>query len=151
MAARPRWAEEPDDDADELHEINVTPFIDVMLVLLIVFMVAAPLATVTLPVNLPALGATTPPPDDDPIQLTLDADLTMTLGAEDIELAQLAAALNVLTQGDRDRRIFIQADRSVAYGHVAELLQRIRDAGYWQIALVGMESRDAAPEAAPSP
>ena len=131
-----------DDGGDELaevHEINVTPFIDVMLVLLIIFMVAAPLATVDVAVNLPASTAELQPRPDRPIFLTLKRDLTLALGEQTIGREALASGLNALTMGEKDTRIFLRADHEVAYGALMEVMNLMRKAGYLKIALVGLE------------
>src|SRR5207253_2892913 len=94
-----------EDSLAELHEINVTPFIDVMLVLLIIFMVAAPLATVDVLVNLPASTATPQPRPDKPIFLSVKADLTLALGELPLAREQLGAALDVATNGEKDTRL----------------------------------------------
>src|SRR5262244_781404 len=90
-----------EDALDEVHEINVTPFIDVMLVLLIIFMVAAPLATVDILVNLPASTAEPQPRPEKPVYLTLKPDLSLTLGNETIERPSLRGALDRATNGDK--------------------------------------------------
>ena len=128
-----------DDRLDELHEINVTPFIDVILVLLIIFMVAAPLATVDVAVNLPASTAELQPRPDRPIFLTLKRDLTLALGEQTIGREALASGLNALTMGEKDTRIFLRADHEVAYGALMEVMNLMRKAGYLKIALVGLE------------
>ena len=95
------------------HEINVTPFIDVMLVLLIIFMVAAPLATVTMPVDLPAAsGQAVAPPE--PIYLTLQQDLTLSVNDQIITRAELAQTLARVTDNDPERRLFLRADEQLA-------------------------------------
>src|ERR1700756_4283429 len=94
-------------EIEEVHEINVTPFIDVMLVLLIIFMVAAPLATVDIAVNLPSSGAAPQPRPDKPLFLTLRPDLSVALGDSVIARDALAGALTEATNGDRDTRIFL--------------------------------------------
>jgi|SRR5262245_20227994 len=130
------------DDGDELsevHEINVTPFIDVMLVLLIIFMVAAPLATVDVAVNLPASTAEPQPRPSKPIFLTLKRDLTLALGEQPVGRDALASGLDALTKGDRDTRIFLRADQEVAYGALMEVMNLMRKAGYLKVALVGLE------------
>src|SRR6202008_3105930 len=128
-----------EDALDEVHEINVTPFIDVMLVLLIIFMVAAPLATVDVLVNLPASTATPQPRPDKPIFLSVKADLTLALGEIPIPREQLGDALAVATKGDKDTRLFVRADKSVPYGEVMELMNLLRKAGFLKIALVTLE------------
>ncbi|WP_112875255.1 TonB system transport protein ExbD [Paracoccus endophyticus] len=127
------------DDLTEQHEINVTPFIDVMLVLLIIFMVAAPLATVDIQVNLPvAAGAASPRPDQ-PVWLTVAPDLSLTLGSDRLAPGTLGQALQAATGGDPEARIYLRADRSVSYGDVMGVLNQIRDTGFTHIALVGLE------------
>src|SRR6267378_427885 len=101
-----------EDTLAALHEINVTPFIDVMLVLLIIFMVAAPLATVDVAVNLPASTAEPQPRPDKPIFLTVKADLSLALGEITIARETLGGALASVTKGDKDTRIFLRADRT---------------------------------------
>jgi biopolymer transport protein ExbD len=128
-----------EDSLAELHEINVTPFIDVMLVLLIIFMVAAPLATVDVAVNLPASTAEPQPRPDKPIFLTVKADLTLALGEITIVRETLGGALANVTKGDKDTRIFLRADRSVPYGEMMEVMNLMRKAGYLKVALVGLE------------
>ena len=123
----------------ELHEINVTPFIDVMLVLLIIFMVAAPLATVDVAVNLPASTADPQPRPDKPIFLTVKADLTLALGERTIAREAFGSALDAATKGDKDTRIFLRADRTVPYGELMEVMNLMRKAGYLKVALVGLE------------
>jgi biopolymer transport protein ExbD len=128
-----------EDSLAELHEINVTPFIDVMLVLLIIFMVAAPLATVDVAVNLPASTAEPQPRPDKPIFLTVKADLTLALGEITIARETLGSALSGITKGDKDTRIFLRADRTVPYGEMMEVMNLMRRAGYLKVALVGLE------------
>jgi biopolymer transport protein ExbD len=127
------------DELDEVHEINVTPFIDVMLVLLIIFMVAAPLATVDISVDLPT---STAPPQERPPQplfLTVKPDLTLTLGNEVVARDALGATLEQETKGDKEARIFLRADRLVSYGDVMEVMNLLRTAGFLKVALVGLE------------
>jgi len=131
------------DDLQENHEINVTPFIDVMLVLLIIFMVAAPLATVDVNVDLPVSNATPAERPDQPVYVTVKPDLTLALGNQDIAPGGLAAALAAATEGDREQRIFLRADREVAYGDLMETMNTLRDTGYLKIALVGLEATTA--------
>jgi biopolymer transport protein ExbD len=128
-----------EDSLAEMHEINVTPFIDVMLVLLIIFMVAAPLATVDITVNLPTSNAEQQPRPPMPQFLTIKADLTLALGDEPVVRGALGAALDAATQGDRETRIFLRADKAVPYGEMIEVMNLLRVAGYLKIALVGLE------------
>jgi biopolymer transport protein ExbD len=139
-----------EDDLNEQHEINVTPFIDVMLVLLIIFMVAAPLATVDINVDLPASTAAAAPRPDQPIYVTLQDDLTLDVGNDAVTAEGLAAALDTLSDGDREARIFVRADQAVAYGDLMALLNQLRGAGYLKVALVGLETLPPT-EAAPQP
>jgi biopolymer transport protein ExbD len=139
VAARPSRY---DDDFVEAHEINVTPFIDVMLVLLIIFMIAAPLATVDVAVNLPASTAEPRPRPDKPIFLTVKPDLSLALGEEAITRGALTAALDAASGGNKQETVFLRADRSVSYGDVIEVMNALRSAGYLKVALVGLENRD---------
>lgn len=128
------------DDFEEHHEINVTPFIDVMLVLLIIFMVAAPLSTVDVPVDLPASTAEPRTPPEKPLTLTLKADLSLALGEQPVARDGLAAALDAASGGNRETRVFLRADKGAAYGDFMEMMNLLRDTGYLKIALVGIEA-----------
>ncbi|MDZ4077332.1 TonB system transport protein ExbD [Hydrocarboniphaga sp.] len=129
-----------DDELTENHEINVTPFIDVMLVLLIIFMVAAPLATVDVPVNLPGSNAQPQVKPPQPVYLTLQADLTLSLGDTPITQEALAEVLDGATEGNKEEVIFLRADETVNYGDLMALMNRLRRAGYLKLALVGLET-----------
>ncbi|MGE0063422.1 MAG: TonB system transport protein ExbD [Xanthobacteraceae bacterium] len=129
-----------DDSLGELHEINVTPFIDVMLVLLIIFMIAAPLATVDISVDLPSSTAERQPRPDKPLFVTLKSDLSVTLGNDTIQRNGIGAALDSATSNDREQRVFLRADKSVPYGELMTLMNELRTAGYLHVALVGLES-----------
>jgi biopolymer transport protein ExbD len=129
-----------DEALDELHEINVTPFIDVILVLLIIFMIAAPLATVDLAVDLPAANAAARPQPDKPLVVTLKSDLGVLIGNETVAREALGAALDKAAGGDRAQRVFLRADKHVSYGALMDLMNALRDAGYLHVALVGLEA-----------
>jgi biopolymer transport protein ExbD len=128
-----------DDDLAEVHEINVTPFIDVILVLLIIFMVAAPLATVDIAVNLPAASVQPQPRPEKPLFLTVKPDLTLTLGEEKVDRTALGDALGRAMSGNKDQPIFLRADKTVPYGEVMEVMNLLRSAGYLKVALVALE------------
>jgi TonB system transport protein ExbD (group 1) len=129
------------DELDEVHEINVTPFIDVMLVLLIIFMVAAPLATVDLGVDLPASAVEPSPRPDQPVFVTVKPDLSVAVGEDMIAREALTATLDAATHGKKDERIFLRADKAVSYGDLMEVMNLLRNAGYLKIALVGLDGR----------
>ena len=146
-----------DDDSDfaESHEINVTPFIDVILVLLIIFMVAAPLSTVDLPVDLPTSTATPQKKPDKPTYVSIKPDLTLAIGEEPVKRADLIRSLDAMPDSNKDRPIFIRADRSVPYGEFFGLMEILRTGGYTKVKLVALEGApDAAvpaPAASPTP
>ncbi|MCX8957889.1 TonB system transport protein ExbD [Erwinia psidii] len=128
------------DSNGEMHEINVTPFIDVMLVLLIIFMVAAPLATVDVRVNLPASTSAPQPRPEKPVYLSIKADKQLFIGNDRVSAASLVDKLDGETQGDKDTTIFFQADKSVDYETLMGVMDKLRQAGYLKIGLVGMET-----------
>jgi biopolymer transport protein ExbD len=132
-----------DDGADELHEINVTPFIDVMLVLLIIFMVAAPLSTVDVAVDLPVSTAKPMPRPDKPIYLTIKANSTLALGEDPVQPALLQSAIDAATGMNRQQRIFLRADKTVPYGRLMTVMNLLRAAGYLKVSLVGLEGTEA--------
>ncbi len=132
-----------DDDLVENHEINVTPFIDVMLVLLIIFMVAAPLATVDVDVELPASTAQPQPRPDKPIFLTVKADHSLALGDDPVAKDGLAGALDKLSNGDKAQRVFLRADKTVDYDTLMQVMNDLRAAGYLKIALMGLDQSQA--------
>jgi len=140
------------DEFPEAHEINVTPFIDVMLVLLIIFMVAAPLSTVDLPVDLPTSSATPQNKPDKPVYVTVRSDLAVAVGDTPIRRGDLVRAVDAAgaAENDRDRRIFLRADRGVPYGELMDVLEILRSGGYAKVALVALE-QVSAPSSEPPP
>lgn len=132
--------EDPDgeDELDDVHEINVTPFIDVILVLLIIFMIAAPLATVDLPVDLPTSTATPQRKPDKPTYVTIRADLAVAVGETPVKRVELVRTLDGLL-ADNDHRILLRADRAVPYGEMMAVLEILRIGGYHKVALVALE------------
>ena len=138
-----------DEDPEEHHEINVTPFIDVMLVLLIIFMVAAPLSTVDMHVELPVSTSTVQPRPEKPVFLTVKPDLQLAVGESVIARASLVSALDQATQGKKETRLFLRADKTVPYGEVVNVMNMLRVGGYLKIALVGLETVEAAAGATP--
>jgi biopolymer transport protein ExbD len=140
MAMRLEGSRNGSDDFDVLHEINVTPFIDVMLVLLIIFMVAAPLATVDIGVNLPASTAPEQPRPDKPVFVTIKPNAAIAIGETIIPRGELPGALDAATNNHKDETIFIRGDKSVSYGELMEVMNVLRDAGYLKLALVGLET-----------
>lgn len=125
-------------------DINITPFIDVMLVLLIIFMVAAPLSTVDVNVELPVATGKAAPRPEEPIFVTIHKDLSLSVGEDDTTLADLNMKLGILTRLNLDTRIYINADRSVPYGEVMAVMNRMRGEGYLKIGLVGLEDESGA-------
>ena len=126
-----------DDEFGETHEINVTPFIDVILVLLIIFMVAAPLSTVDLPIDLPSSTAIPQKKPAKPTYVTVKADLSVAIGETPVKRVDLVQTLNA--DGDKERRLFLRADRAVPYGDLMDVLELLRSGGYLKVALVALE------------
>ena len=119
-----------------MSEINVTPMVDVMLVLLIIFMVAAPLLTVGVPVNLPKTGAKPLTGDNEPLAITVKADGKVFLQDTAIETSNLVAKLQAISEVGYEERIYVRGDKDVAYGDVADVVARINAAGFSKVALV---------------
>ncbi|MEM7172532.1 MAG: protein TolR [Pseudomonadota bacterium] len=119
-----------------LSEINVTPFVDVMLVLLIVFMVTAPLLTVGVPVDLPETGAQSIADPEEPLVVTVNAEGLYFIQDTEVELENIVPRLAAITESKADTRIFIRGDRNVDYGEVMEVMARINLAGFTRVALI---------------
>ena len=134
-----------DDDFDETHDINVTPFIDVMLVLLIIFMVAAPLSTVDLPIDLPTSTATPQKKPDKPTYVSIKPDLALAIGETAVKRVDLVRELDAQPDASHDKPIFLRADRSVPYGEMMGVLEILRAGGYTKIKLVALERAPGQP------
>ena len=130
-----------DDDSDfaESHEINVTPFIDVILVLLIIFMVAAPLSTVDLPIDLPTSTATPQKKPDKPTYVSIKSDLAVAIGENMVKRVDLIRSLDAMPDMNKDKAVFLRADRAVPYGDMMDVLELLRAGGYTKLKLVTLE------------
>lgn len=119
-----------------MSEINVTPFVDVMLVLLVVFMITAPLLTVGVPVDLPKTRADAIPGQDEPLSVSLDAQNRIWVQEREVELTSLGPLLKEVSGNKPDVRIFVRGDKGISYGRVLEVMSEIRTAGFTRVALV---------------
>ena len=119
-----------------MSEINVTPMVDVMLVLLVIFMVTAPLLTVGVQVDLPKTNASLIPGADEPLTISVNAEGTIFLQETELELAALAPRLAAITGNNPDVRIFVRGDKAISYGRVMEVMGTINAAGFRKVALV---------------
>ncbi len=126
----------------QMSEINVTPFVDVMLVLLIVFMVTAPLLTVGIPVDLPKVKASALTDQKDPLEITVKIGGEVYLGESRVEVENLIPRLNAITELNKDARIYVRGDRVVAYGRIMEIMSLVNSAGYIKVALVTQNPKD---------
>ena len=140
-----------DDDFAETHEINVTPFIDVILVLLIIFMVAAPLSTVDLPIDLPSSTATPQKKPDKPTYVSIKPDLAVAIGENQVKRVDLVRSLDAMPDMEKDRYIFLRSDRAVPYGELMDVLEILRAGGYTKIKLVALEGVPNADGSAAAP
>ncbi|NIY73038.1 biopolymer transporter ExbD [Marivivens donghaensis] len=134
------------DDLGESAEINITPFIDVMLVLLIIFMVAAPLSTVDIPVELPVAVADAPVRPSEPVFITIEEDLSISVGDYPATLDSLVMEVGIATGIDHDERLYIRADKSVPYGELIGVMNVLRSEGYLKVGLVGLDEMSAPPQ-----
>ena len=128
-----------------MSEINVTPFVDVMLVLLIVFMVSAPLLTVGVPIDLPQTQAKSLDQDREPLTVSVKVDGEVFLQNSEIKVDELVAKLQAITQarGGLDERIYVRGDRKVDYGTVMRVMGRLSAAGFRRVALVTESEQQA--------
>ena len=120
-------------------EMNITPFVDVMLVLLIIFMVAAPLATVDVPVDQPSNAATPTPPPTNPLYISVQADGLLYVQEQSVALAELAEVVRGATGNRLDTRLFLRGDQAVDYGTLMRVMNSLQKAGYSQISLVAAQ------------
>ena len=127
---------------EPMSEINVTPFVDVMLVLLIVFMVTAPLLTVGIPVDLPKVKASALTDQKDPLEITVKIGGEVYLGESKVEVENLIPRLNAITELNKEARIYVRGDRVVAYGRIMEIMSLVNSAGYIKVALVTQNPKD---------
>ncbi len=130
----------------QMSEINVTPFVDVMLVLLIVFMVTAPLLTVGVEVDLPETAAPAITDDEEPLEITVDSGGAIWLQETETPLGKLVPRLAAITENNPEVRIFIRGDRSIDYGRVLEVMGLLTNAGFRQLALVSAPGGTPGPE-----
>ena len=121
---------------EPMSDINVTPFVDVMLVLLIIFMVTAPLLTVGIPVDLPKVKASALTDQKDPLEITVKLGGEIYLGESEVEVENLIPRLNAITELNKEARIYVRGDRVVAYGRIMEIMSLVNSAGYTKVALV---------------
>ncbi|WP_213774950.1 TonB system transport protein ExbD [Bradyrhizobium sp. dw_78] len=142
-----------DDDFGETHDINVTPFIDVILVLLIIFMVAAPLSTVDLPIDLPTSTANPQKKPDKPVYVSIKPDLTLAIGETSVKRTDLINTLDSSSASNPQRLVFVRADRQVPYGELMDVLELLRKGNYRMklVALEGVPDDSAQPSASQSP
>ena len=120
-------------------EMNITPFVDVMLVLLIIFMVAAPLATVDVPVDLPSNAAAAAPAPREPLYISVQVDGQLYVQEQVVALAELPARVRVATQNQLDTRLFLRGDQAVDYGSLMRVMNSLQQAGYSRISLVAVQ------------
>jgi len=119
-----------------MSEINVTPMVDVMLVLLVVFMITAPLLTVGVPVDLPKTKSSVIVGEDEPLVVTLNAEGKLFLQDTEVALDKLVARLTAITENRKETRVFVRGDRKIAYGKIMEVMGLINRAGFDRVALI---------------
>jgi len=125
-------------------EMNITPFVDVMLVLLIIFMVAAPIATVSVPVDLPpANPRSAPPPPVKPVYISIQKDGALSIGEDRTDLDSFVAIVQRRTNGDLQQRIFLRCDEAALYGKLMAVMNRLQSAGYTKVGLLAQDKPDS--------
>ena len=122
--------------AQPMSQINVTPMVDVMLVLLVVFMITAPLLTVGVPVDLPKTAAGRIIGQDEPLVISVNGEGKLFLQDTEVAVDQLVPRLIAITENKKDTRIFLRGDRAIAYGRVMEVMGAMNQAGFSRVALV---------------
>jgi len=131
-------------------EMNITPFVDVMLVLLIIFMVAAPIATVSVPVDLPpANPRSAPPPPVKPIYISIQKEGALSIGEDHTDLDHFVAILRAQTNGDTQQRIFLRCDEAALYGKLVAVMNLLQAAGYTKVGLMAQDSSGGVPDVKP--
>jgi biopolymer transport protein ExbD len=138
-----------DDDLTPLAEINVTPLVDVMLVLLIIFMVTAPMLSAGMPVNLPQASTAQPVDPQNPVVLTIQSDGKISLGSDEIDRTGIVAAVRALI-GDSERVVHVRGDREVSYGEVVGVLDELARNGITKLSLIANQ-KNADPPVVPAP
>jgi biopolymer transport protein TolR len=133
-----------------LSEINVTPLVDVMLVLLIIFMVTAPLMTSGVPVDLPKTSAQPLNSDSEPLTVSVNSEGKIFLQDQEVQLTELVAKLQAISENNPERRIFVRGDKELAYGRIMEVMGTITQGGFTKVALLA-EQPSAPPPAAKAP
>jgi biopolymer transport protein TolR len=131
-----------------LAEINVTPLVDVMLVLLIIFMVTAPLMTSGVSVDLPKTNAQPLNSDSEPLTVTIKADGTIFLQDQGVDIGDLVAKLQAISKNNPERRIFVRGDKDLAYGRIMEVMGTITQGGFTKVALLAEQTAAPQPPAA---
>ncbi len=122
-------------------EINITPFVDVMLVLLIIFMVAAPLLTVGVPIDLPETQAKSLTPETQPITISVNQEGKVFIQENEIDAESILPQLEAIAQNGYEERIYVRGDRDADYGTVMKIMARISAAGYKKIGLVTLQEQ----------
>ena len=129
-------------DREPMSEINVTPFVDVMLVLLIIFMVTAPLLTVGVQVDLPETSADTLPEDDEPLTLTINSKGEIFIQETKVEFEKIIAKILAVSNNRTDNRIYVRGDKTINYGRVLEIMGMLSGSGFTKVSLISEPSKE---------